>query len=196
MQIKEILIERVLNLFSPEDKKKYADVVWDMLQTSYKDSGGFKSAVNVDELINDSSLWKIITRGEDVTAVSIYKDSKGRKAIASGTNGTKQGSKDYKMIRGNDDTLRRAWAEVSGKPEEFLKKKGAIPIPSKFARFLTRKEILKYNPDGVHYTRLIQGAPTEKVIYGFPSLSNDDLAELERSGISIGELPDNFRLPS
>jgi hypothetical protein len=96
------------------------------------------------------------------------------------------------MIRGEDIKMRRSWAEVSGAPEAIMKRAGAKPLPNKYAAPLTGKEILEYNPDGIHYTRLIAGEPHEKVIYGYVNVTPDTEAKLQAAGISLQELPDNF----
>ena len=102
MRSTDFLLERILNITDATTKQQYADVVWDVLQQSYKNAGGFKSAASVDELISKSGLWKLVTRQGKVTAVFIHRDQLGRKSIASGTNGTKQGLADYKMVRQED----------------------------------------------------------------------------------------------
>ena len=192
MRIHDILTERVVNAFDAAQKAKYADKVWDMLQTAYKDIGGFGSAASVEELLNTPGLWKLVVRDGEVTAVNIYRDAQGRKSIASATNQSLQGIKDYKMIKGADVKYRRAWAEVSRTPAAILKKFGATPIPSKYAQLLTGKHIMDYNPDGVHYTRLIAGEPHEKIMYGVVKMSPDMVEKFKAAGIDIHSLPDNF----
>lgn len=193
MKMSEVLTERVINAFEPKIKQNYAQQVWDILQSSYANIGGFGSASSIEELIEKSGLWKIIVRGGRVTAVNIYKDQHGRKSIASGTDGTSQGKQDFKMIKNEDVKLSRAWSEVSGAPEAILKKMGAKPIPSKFAPLLTGKEILDYNSDGYHYTRLIAGHPHEKIIYGVVQLTPELIQKLQNTGVDLQSLPDNFK---
>lgn len=193
MKINELLTERVHNAFNASSKVKYAPQVWDILQSSYsKLPGGFGTASSIEELIDKSGLWKIVVRDGNVTAVNIYKDMHGRKSIASGTDGSPQGKKDFMMLKDADIKFKRAWAEVSGAPERILSKLGAKPIPSKFAPLLTGKEILDYNDDGFHYTRLIAGEPHEKVIYGVVNLDPELEKKLQSSGIDLQNLPDNF----
>lgn len=193
MRINELLTERVHNAFDASSKLKYAPQVWEILQSSYaKLPGGFGTASSVEELIEKSGLWKIVVRNGSVTAVNIYRDMHGRKSIASGTDGTVQGKKDFMMLKDADIKYKRAWAEVSGAPERILSKLGAKPIPAKFAPLLTGKEILEYNNDGYHYTRLIAGDPHEKVIYGVINLDPELEQKLQSSGIDLKTLPDNF----
>ena len=194
MKSHEFLTERVLNLHDVTSKEKYADAVWDILQKSYEKIGGFKSAPDTETLIHDTGLWKVVTRNGQISAVNLYKDKFGRKSIASGTNGTEQGKRDFLMLKNEDVKLGRAWAEVSGAPEKILARQGAKPIPNKFAQLLTDKEILELNPDGYHYTRLIGGEPHEKIIYGVVNMDKGLADKLQAAGIDLKELPDNLRI--
>ena len=193
MKIKDILLERVYNAFTSNDKMKYADQVWDVLQKSYANlRGGFGTASSLEELIDKSGLWKIVVRDGKVSAVNIYRDQHGRKSIASGTDGSPQGKKDFMMLKSADVKYNRAWVEVSDAPERILSKMGAKPIPSKFAGPLTGKEILDYNEDGYHYTRLIAGEPHEKIMFGIVKMDPSLEEKLKRAGISVNEVPSNF----
>ena len=188
------LIERVINLFTPEQKAQYADEVWDILQKSYEKVGGFKSAADVDELINQTYLWKLVRRDGRITSVNIYSDKHGRKSIASGTNGSTQGKLDYMKTKDEDLKLGRCWAEVSGPVERMLKKAGATPISNQFAGVLTNKDIVELSPDGYHYTRHIAGELHEKVIYGFVKLSQEAQQTLTNLGVNLQELPPEIQL--
>lgn len=193
MRTKEFIIERVVNAFDEQEKLKYADQVWDVLQKSYaKLPGGFGTASSLEELIEKSGLWKIIVRSGHVTAVNVYRDQNGRKSIASGTDGSIQGKLDYRMIKSADIKFNRAWGEVSDRAEALMAKLGAKPIPAKLAPILTGKKILSYNPDGVHYTRMIAGEPHEKIMYGVVNITPDLEAQIKANGIELHQLPSNI----
>lgn len=176
-----------------------------MLQKSYKKVGGFKSAIDADELVRTPGYWKVVVRNGDITTVSLYKrvgntDNFKVYASASDTDynpetdsykASARGIKDYVMVKDADIKTGRAWAEVSGPTERIMARSGATPISNRFASFLTGKEILELNPDGYHYTRLIQGKPHEKMLYGFVKLSAEGREALSNHGISIHELPKN-----
>jgi hypothetical protein len=180
-----LLVEHYVNLIEPNEKRKYADEVWDMLQKAYEPVGGFKSANSPEHLVDDSHLWKLVRRSGKIVSVIIYKDQNGRKLIGMATDGSSQGKKDASKIASEDAKLRRSWAEASGPAEKFLLKNGAIPIPAKFAKQLTGKEILGYDIDGIHYTRLIGGEPKSKAIYGFPRVSKELEADLHKHRIEL-----------
>lgn len=206
MRYNEILTERVLNLHTKDAKREYGEQVWDMLLRSYKKLGGFKTAASLEELLDEPGYWKLVRRGDRITALAIYRQvpkTLNFKSIASATEtvlnpvtgeykATRQGLKDYNMIKDADIKLKRSWAEVSGPAERTMMKSGAVPIPNKYAEALTGKKILEFNDDGYHYTRLIQGEPHEKLLVGFVQLSDIGKEELIKHGLSINELPDNI----
>ena len=203
MRAKEFLIERILNLHTPEQKAKYADQVWDLLQKSYLKLGGFKSAADKEELITIPGYWKIVKRGDKITAANLYRkvpQTQTYKVYASGSEtipdpitnaprSTVQGKRDYLMTKKADVTQKRAWAEVSGPAEAVVNRVGGNPIPNKYAAYLTGKEILDLDSDGYHYTRLIQGKPYEKIMYGFVKLTPEQRKAMEMNGLDINDLP-------
>lgn len=179
--LENMLNERYVNLYTPQEKLKYADEVWDILQKSYQKIGGFKSAENVQDLIDKSSLWKMVRKNDKIVAVAIYKDQRGRKSIAMGAEvgpdgkATKEGRDAIMSIIIEDIKLKRSWSEVSGAAEHLKVKQGATRIPNKYAAELTGKEIIELNPDGYHYIRMIAGKPYEKIIVGYiEGLNIDD----------------------
>jgi hypothetical protein len=177
-----------------------------MLERSYKKIGGFKSAADPEELVLTPGYWKLVRRDGKITAVNIYKRSektKNYKSIASATEteldpvtgnyrATPRGLKDYNMLKNEDLKMKRSWSEVSGAAEVLLKRAAAIPVSNKFAEVLTGKRVLSLDDDGFHYTRLIQGEPHTKIIYGFVDLTQDAYQELTDRGIDLAELPPNI----
>jgi hypothetical protein len=189
------LFEHYVNAFDVPAKQKYADQVWDIMTKSYEKLGGFHTAANVDELMHKSGLWKLCLRDGKVVAAILYKDQNGRKSIASGTNQTRQGLRDYISMKDEDINLNRSWAEVSGPAEVAMRKSGAAPVPNTMAHTLTGKEILELDPDGYHYVRLIAGQPHTKMIYGSVAMDTDTMERLVNQGIDLHTLPPNIKLP-
>lgn len=194
MRFSQILFEHFVNLHTPEQKEPYKDIVWDILQRSYAEIGGFKGAANADELAHTPGLWKLSRRDGEIGAVAIYKDHHGRKAIGFGTDGSVHARRDFHNIKDADVKFERMWVEASGTIEHVLSKIHTPMIPAKYATFLTGKEILSYNKDGYHYTRLLAGHPHEKVIFGVANISAETASKIEAAGFSLHELPDNIRL--
>ena len=187
------LTERIVNLHTAAEKAKYVDEVWDILQKSYERLGGFKTASSPEELIKKSGMWKLTVRDGNVTAVVIGRNQFGRKLIATGTDQTIDGKKDFLMMKRDDVRLKRFWAEASGAVEHFCEKFGAVPIPSKYAEVITKHPIVSYDEDGYHYIRLIDGNPHRKIMFGTVKLTPDELELLTAAGLDLNELPENFQ---
>jgi hypothetical protein len=162
----ELLQERVINLHTKEDISKYIDVIWDILQLTYKPIGGFLTASTKQELINKTDFVKLIRKNNKIVAVAIYRDLKGRKAIAKGYDGTQLGKESVKMMYREDVSQNRAWGEFSGGAERMMLRSGGIPIPNTMVEDILGKPIMSKNQDGFHYTREIMGEPHEKIIIG------------------------------
>jgi hypothetical protein len=107
------MTERFVNLFKPNDKEQYADVVWDMLQKSYESIGGIKGSGfrSKEDMVKNIPMWKLVRRNGEIVAGSMYKDKDGRKGVASFTNGTPEGKQGLMMIKKED--FSRAYFEMS-----------------------------------------------------------------------------------
>lgn len=195
MRYIELLTERVLNLSDEKSKAAYADQVWDILQKSYAKIGGFTVHASPEELAQKTGIWKLVRRGQDITAVTIYKDKLGRKISAVGTNGTDQGKQDYKMLQAGESSQKRSWVEASGAVERLMAKDpNSVGIPNRYASALLNKEIMSYDPDGVHYTRMIGGTPRVKIMFGFVNLDEKTAQKMQDQGLSLHDLPPNITL--
>ena len=166
LTLTSLLLERFVNLHTPQQMSKYIDVIWDILEKSYAEIGGFQSAKDKEDLMRKSGLTKLVVKDGKVVAVRVYKDELGRKSIGGGTDGSDEGKKWFMKICEEDIKLNRAWGEVSGKMEHVMLKRGAVPIPSSMVANILGKPILSYDPDGYHYTREIAGEPHTKMMYG------------------------------
>jgi len=165
-----ILLERYLNLIDTDAKSEYVDTIWDMMEKAYAYVGGFKGAKDKAELIDDSGLWKLVTRDGKITAFRIYKDKFGRKAIATATDGTIRGKKDLDLISKQDFTRQQSWGEVSDKAEKYMIKMGATPVKNIYAKLLLPGKDITLDDDGYHYYRKIGDKVIRKVIVGFPKI--------------------------
>lgn len=75
---------------SIENRRRWADQVWDIVQSSYAAIGGIKgSGFNTKEdMITNIPFWKIYTKKDKVIAAFFYKDKSGRKIVAMGIDGS------------------------------------------------------------------------------------------------------------
>lgn len=171
-QYLNLLSERYINLFTPEEKKPYVDEVWDMIQNSYSYAGGIKGSgfKSKEDMINNIPFWKLVKRDGKIVAVRLYKDKDGRKAVAAATDASKIGSEEYKKI--SKDDLKRSWVELSDKALESIKKSlgdefydYVIPV-STVMKKLPNDEI--HPIDKYYYKRKIGNVWKTKIALGNP----------------------------
>lgn len=110
-----ILVERFANLFIVDrnDREKYVDQVWDILQKSYEKIGGIKGNGfgSKEDMIEKIPFWKLGMDKGTVRAVGMYKDKGGRKSVAVGTDGSPRGKELAADMMKND--LKRSYGEKS-----------------------------------------------------------------------------------
>ena len=114
MKIHDIITERFLNLFQDDPKKQqYKQTVFDMLTRTYAAIGGIKGSGfgSPDEMVEKIPLWKLATKNGKLVAVVLYKDSNGRKSVASGTDGSEEGKTALSNMVGSEPA--RSYAEKS-----------------------------------------------------------------------------------
>jgi hypothetical protein len=176
LTFKTFLTERWLNLFTPEEKEKYVDEVWDILQASYAYAGGMKGNgfQSKETMINKIPFWKLHKIGGKIVTVAMYKDKDGRKKIAGGVlHNSKEGMLSYKESMLQD--LERSYFEVSDRAFGFIKKhlgpnylEKAIPV-SIVKRKLIDDVIIPI--DDYFYKRKIGGEWITKIMMGNPNAS-------------------------
>lgn len=176
----ELLSEKVLSIgINPAHevhREKHRQEIHDMIHKAYSDPkiggyGGHKSGSKEesDAIHHDisHSAIKATKRDGKITAVNLYKKQHGRKSIASATDGSEQGKKDWKKTKIEDHEQKRAWGEVSGAAEHLQRKMGVPVIHSNRAGELLNKEV-KPHGNGEHYDRKIGGEMHTKVMMGHP----------------------------
>ena len=130
------LNERFINLFpkDKEDREKYVDDVWSILQKSYAPIGGIKGSGfgSKEEMIQKLPFWKLVRKNGKIVAVGIYKDKQGRKFVAGATDGSTEGKNGLLEILTNDLTQQRSYVEVSGPLLSLLKKVIGVKDLKKF----------------------------------------------------------------
>ena len=134
-----LICERFLNAFNKEDMRKYADEVWDILQKAYAYCGGMAGMDSVEQLIDETDMWKMVRKNGKIVAVNTYSNKRsGRKICYGGQDGSEEGKIALKKILEEDFRLkdRQSWAEVSGPMEVTVLKQGAMPIPAYIAEFI------------------------------------------------------------
>jgi len=164
-----VLNEKIINLFRYEEKNKYVDIVWDLLNKSYESIGGIKgSGFDTKEtMIEKIKMWKLVKKNNYIVAGMLYKDRGMRKTIAVFTDGTNIGKKELEKILKDD--FERSSIEVSHSLMKFIERKMPSIIKkyaidtSKISDILNKDiEII----DKYHYKRNINGTIVTKMMLG------------------------------
>lgn len=199
LSYKEYLQENFKNFIGPssrEDREKWVDQVWEILQKSYAPIGGIKGSgfSSKQGMIDNIPFWKIYTKNGRVVAASFFKDKNGRKSVAIATDGSDLGKKIVgEMFK---SALKVSYGEKSGPALATLMKNVEWDVlrkflisPKQMAR-LSRDEIIPLNEFGVKnlsdkdrktydrfpqlrpffYVREIGGSMHLKVSIGTPNL--------------------------
>lgn len=159
------------------EKAFLADEIFALLHNTYKNVKGGLHFSNPDELVTNTSVWKVIYFQDTVVGVVIYKAKKGLKMVAMALS-----QKLNKSIKTHTRTMfswlfkmtfNNTWMEVSEGAERFIIKNGGEKylVPNTLASQLTGKEIIELCSDGYHYKRVINGILKTKVIIGNPKFS-------------------------
>ena len=82
--------------------------------------GGFKT--KEDMMSSALPMWKLVRKNGKIVSVAIYKDKKGRKFVAGGTDGSKEGKAGLIEILKSDLSQSRSYTELSGPIFHVLKK--------------------------------------------------------------------------
>lgn len=165
------LMESYKNLFQKDDMWKYASDVFKILEESYAKIGGLNIG-SIDELIDESDMWKLYIKDGIVKLVFIYKDKNGRKLIAVGTDGSQEAKRI--LIKDIKHDLGRSYVEASGSLEKLINHiigdDNKFKIPSSEMLSLTGKIPSNIDPDTYHYDRKIGEKTHTKALYGTPRL--------------------------
>lgn len=119
------LTEGYKNLFTTDQKSKFADEAFELLQSSYAKLGGIHGSgfKNPKDLIANIPFWKIkLDKSGKICAGAFYKDKNGRKRVAIATDGSVAGKKAAADIIVSDLKQNRSYGEVSGPSLSFLVK--------------------------------------------------------------------------
>jgi len=190
MKANEFITERFFNAFSTEDKTKYAQDIYDMLQRSYKPIGGIagKGFSSVEDMINSNYMFKVGLDNDKPVMVAVYADkgNGGRKKVALGTDGSKRGKEMAKNSLRAEFLTKRSFGEISGPAFASVKKQIPPEIltmllipPSKVSALIGKEvsigpgdDLLTDESDPYYrfyYHREIGGEIHTKVAYGDPT---------------------------
>jgi hypothetical protein len=124
-------------------KEQYKDEVFAVLTRTYQDIGGLMGSglSSPDDMVQNIPFWKVAVKQGRVVAVVLYKDKNGRKAVASGTDGSHAGKRAILDILKKEHT--RSYVEKSkASLGLFMKTTPAEKLPDILIDTDTVKKIL------------------------------------------------------
>lgn len=175
MKINQIILTETFDNYLPgdEDKKRLiADEVYQMLQNSYADKGGLigSGLGSPEEMVQKIPMWKVYRKGNDIKSVILYKDKNGRKGVAMGTDGSREGKIAAGKMSGAEIEQKRSYAEISGAALRMQQKKFGDKLHDYAVPFEKVKQIMpneEYQQiDDYLYRRKIGGKWHEKMMFG------------------------------
>lgn len=130
---------------SIEDRKVWADRVWDLLQKAYHDIGGIKGNgfESVDMMTRVLPFWKLAVKGDRVLVAILYKDKGGRKIVAIATDQSPESKPILTDIL--KAGLKTGWTELSGACLGYVMKNIGLAGFKPF--LLTPEEVTKTSGD-------------------------------------------------
>lgn len=133
---KHFLNEGFKNLFTPEQKQKYAQEAFDQLHASYESVGGLLGSgfSSVEDFVKNIPFWKLRLNAQGkIIAGAYYKDKGGRKRVAVSSDGSEAGKKYVAMTIVEDLAQGRAYGETSANSLSFAAKMVGYDMLRKFA---------------------------------------------------------------
>lgn len=152
--------------------KKISEKVFSILQASYSNCGGFVVKTVEDLIAKPETFWKVtFSKTGEILVVIVYERHKyGHKAIMVGSAESAFAKKvllaKMKHEISSDYPKIFRYCEVSGAMSKVLLKEGIKPIHAAIADFLLEDKTIIIESDNLHYTRMISGKMTTKLMFG------------------------------
>lgn len=152
-----LLNEGSVNLFSIDQKKKYAEVVYPMISKAYAYAGGIK-ARGLDTptgMISNSPMWKVGKTAGKVNSAIIYKDKGGRKLVLAATDGSSEGKARLRDMLTHE--FDRGYMEVSKDFERYILKN----FPDLVKQYMwSAKDAVEFMKSHGNHAEVIPGSDT------------------------------------
>lgn len=156
-----------------ETKEKYLDKVYAILEESYSKVEGGLNFESKQDLLKNTSVWKLMFCAEKLIGVVVYKSKLGLKLVALGLVKAYKELAIKRLYRILKSNLTRTWMEISEGFEKFVLKISGVERfihANNVAEAFTQKQIIEQCADGVHYKRDINGVIKTKLIVGTPMM--------------------------
>ncbi|PRM87251.1 hypothetical protein CJ671_10260 [Aliarcobacter cryaerophilus] len=153
-------------------KQKILDEVYTLLESTYKNVEGGLNFENKYDLLQNTSIWKVIYFENHIIGVLIYKAKHGLKMVACAINETYKNIAKKRLINIFKKNFSKTWMEISEGLERFILKISTSKkfiITNKKAKVILEKSI-QLCSDKLHYIREINGVKKTKILIGTPNI--------------------------
>lgn len=169
-----LLTEKIINIFDNNEKRKYAQDVFNLVQKSYEKVGGIKGSGfnSAEDMIENIQMWKLVIKNNKILCGLLYKDKSGRKLVAIFQNLTDEGKYELSRLLKNELFDREGtYFELSDSVVAFIKRNtNNIDIDEKIIPVEYVKKILKDDKiipiNKFEYKRNIGGELHRKTMFG------------------------------
>ena len=153
-------------------KQRILDEVYTLLESTYKNVEGGLNFENKYDLLQNTSIWKVIYFENHIIGVLIYKAKHGLKMVACAINETYKNIAKKRLINIIKKNFSKTWMEISEGLERFILNIASAKefiIHNKKAKDILKKSIQLCN-DQHHYIREINGVNKTKILVGTPTI--------------------------
>ena len=153
-------------------KQRILDEVYTLLESTYKNIEGGLNFENKYDLLQNTSIWKVIYFENHIIGVLIYKAKHGLKMVACAINETYKNIAKKRLINIFKKNFSKTWMEISEGLERFILKISTSKkfiITNKKAKVILEKSI-QLCSDKLHYIREINGVKKTKILIGTPNI--------------------------
>lgn len=165
---------KTITFKSIKSRKEILDEIYLLLENAYKNIEGGLNFKNKYDLLNNTSVWKVIYFENKIIGVLIYKAKLGLKMVACAINNAYKNIAKKRLSNIFRKNFSKTWMEISEGLEYFILKISESEkyiINNSKAKEILNKSI-QYSNDNYHYIREIKGVKKTKILVGTPIYSH------------------------
>lgn len=167
-----------MNLYTKQIKTQlqmaqFVKPVWKLLSEAYAEVNGGLNFDSEEALIHSTCEWKIVFRGKDILAITIYKAKNGLKLVAMCINKRFKSIAKPALIDLIKNEMKLCWMELSRAAEHLVLKYcngGKYIFHKSLIATLLNKSVSTESPDCYHYYRSIKNIRKLKTVVGTPNI--------------------------
>lgn len=164
---------KTVTLKSLNSKEKIINQVFNLLENTYEKVEGGLNFKDKYDLLENTSVWKVLYFNNTIIAVLIYKSKHGLKMVACAVNEMYKNIAKKRLTNIFRKNFSKTWMEISEGLERFIlniSNSKEFIVKNTKAKDILNKSIQCCN-DKIHYVRQINGINKTKILIGTPNFS-------------------------